>query len=108
MSPETMQRCGIAPEDRIQHLEMMLTDAALKMQGTEKRFASFLDRIDQDDLAKATTKMWCIAGPSRILPGSLFHTRARSIAYAEDAVGIKWIKLKRMGYSCSRVHLTLK
>lgn len=73
------------------------------------RLGRHQDRLDNDDLSVLQTSgrrhMWAVMGPTAVLPGSVFYLRANAIAYAEESMGMKWAKCRRMGYVCDKVYL---
>lgn len=76
----------------------LLINRAMAIQG----------RIDDDDLnvsrqSSGRRHMWVVMGPSAVLPGSAFHLRTNAIKHAEEAMGMKWEKCRRMGYFCVKV-----
>jgi hypothetical protein len=66
-------------------------------------------RVDEDDLGQFRQRrqkyMWVVYGPSAVLPGSIFHLRRNTIAYAAENLGMTWAKCRRMGFVCEKVYL---
>ncbi len=66
-------------------------------------------RQDEDDLrvgrSSARRHMWAVFGPTNVLPGSVFHLRRNAIDFAEETMGMKWAKCRRMGYICDKVRV---
>lgn len=66
-------------------------------------------RVDDDDSNLQRTIVrrhaWAIFGPTNLLPGSVYHLRVNAISYAVDTLGMPWMKCRRMGFICDKVHI---